>query len=64
MSYLQDQARQVLVKAKRDADLHHIACNFVKVPGNVYHLYERISGQKYFGMLSPNVIVINLVGMF
>lgn len=34
-------------------DLHSVACNFVKKPGKVYHLYEKPTGQKYFGMLSP-----------
>ncbi|CAI5782756.1 Uncharacterized protein PODLI_1B036544 [Podarcis lilfordi] len=51
--YLQEQARKVLEEANRDADLHHVACNFVKKPGNVYYLYRRDSGQRYFSMLSP-----------
>lgn len=50
---LQEQARKVLEDANRDADLHHVACNLVKKPGNVYYLYRRESGQKYFSMLSP-----------
>lgn len=51
--YLQEQARKVLEEAKRDADLHHAACNIVKKPGNTYYLYERPSGQKYFSIISP-----------
>ncbi|CAK6975843.1 uncharacterized protein C1orf50 homolog [Scomber scombrus] len=51
--YLQEQARKVLEEAKRDADLHHAACNIVKKPGNMYYLYERQSGQKYFSIISP-----------
>ncbi|KAK3512361.1 hypothetical protein QTP70_006295 [Hemibagrus guttatus] len=51
--YLQEQARKVLEEAKRDADLHHAACNVVKKPGNVYYLYVRDSGQRYFSILSP-----------
>ncbi|XP_034264148.2 uncharacterized protein C1orf50 homolog [Pantherophis guttatus] len=51
--YLQEQARKVLEDAKRDADLHHVACNFVKKPGNTYYLYRRESGQRYFSLLSP-----------
>ncbi|GJQ72667.1 hypothetical protein Trydic_g1329 [Trypoxylus dichotomus] len=51
--FLQGQAEKILLETKRNKDLHHIACNFVKVPGNIYHLYQRPSGQKYFGMLSP-----------
>ncbi|XP_060114728.1 uncharacterized protein C1orf50 homolog [Heteronotia binoei] len=51
--YLQEQARKVLQEASRDGDLHHVACNFVKRPGNVYYLYRRASGQRYFSILSP-----------
>ncbi|XP_029434958.1 uncharacterized protein C1orf50 homolog isoform X2 [Rhinatrema bivittatum] len=51
---LQEQARKVLEDAKKDADLHHVACNMVKRPGNIYHLYMRESGQRYFSILSPN----------
>ncbi|TNM88304.1 hypothetical protein fugu_004558 [Takifugu bimaculatus] len=53
--YLQEQARKVLQDAKRDADLHHAACNIVKKPGNIYYLYQRPSGQKYFSIISPKV---------
>ncbi|XP_060766697.1 uncharacterized protein C1orf50 homolog [Neoarius graeffei] len=53
IKYLQEQARKVLEDAKRDADLHHAACNVVKKPGNMYYLYMRESGQRYFSILSP-----------
>ena len=46
---------QVLVDAKRDASLHHAACNIVKKPGTMYYLYERESGQSYLSILSPEV---------
>ncbi|XP_003385304.1 PREDICTED: uncharacterized protein C1orf50 homolog [Amphimedon queenslandica] len=51
--YLQEQAHKILLSAKRDAQLHHAACNFVKVPGKIYHLYEKKNGTSYFSMLSP-----------
>ncbi|XP_048375534.1 uncharacterized protein C1orf50 homolog [Sphaerodactylus townsendi] len=51
--YLQEQARKVLQEAVKDTDLHHVSCNFVKRPGNVYYLYRRASGQRYFSILSP-----------
>ncbi|XP_057318539.1 uncharacterized protein C1orf50 homolog [Microplitis mediator] len=53
MRFLKDQAQKVLIEAKENDMLHHAACNFVKHPGNVYHLYEKSSGQFYFSMLSP-----------
>ncbi|XP_050711703.1 uncharacterized protein C1orf50 homolog [Eriocheir sinensis] len=51
--FLQEQARKVLTEAKTNADLHHVACNLVKKPGNLYHLYRRQSGQRYLSLLSP-----------
>ncbi|XP_078095203.1 uncharacterized protein C1orf50 homolog isoform X1 [Mustelus asterias] len=53
MQYLQEKARKVLEEAKRDADLHHVACNVVKKPGTVYFMYRRETGQQYFSILSP-----------
>lgn len=53
IKYLQEQARKVLDDAKKDADLHHAACNMVKKPGNMYYLYLRPSGQRYFSIISP-----------
>ncbi|XP_059488639.1 uncharacterized protein C1orf50 homolog isoform X2 [Neocloeon triangulifer] len=51
--HLQQMAIQILQEAKDNTRLHHAACNFKKVPGNIYHLYKRPSGQTYFSMLSP-----------
>ncbi|XP_075995969.1 uncharacterized protein C1orf50 homolog [Genypterus blacodes] len=53
MRYLEEQAKKVLEEAKQDDDLHHAACNIVKIPGNMYFLYQRLSGQKYFSIISP-----------
>lgn len=53
--FLQQQAHKVLLEAKENLKLHHASCNFRKIPGHVYHLYERSSGQRYFSMLSPEV---------
>ncbi|XP_011685886.1 PREDICTED: uncharacterized protein C1orf50 homolog [Wasmannia auropunctata] len=51
--FLQRQAQGILLEAERNAKLHHVACNFVKRPGQIYHLYQRETGQFYFSMLSP-----------
>ena len=45
----------MLEETKRDAELHHAACNFKKRPGQMYHLYRRSNGTTYFSMLSPKV---------
>ncbi|XP_074073917.1 uncharacterized protein C1orf50 homolog [Macrotis lagotis] len=50
---LQAQARKVLEEAQRDAELHHVACNMVKRPGNIYYLYKRENGQQFFSIISP-----------
>lgn len=51
--FLQEQARRVLEESRRNAKLHHVACNFKKIPGQMYFLYRRTSGQRYFSRLSP-----------
>lgn len=55
VQFLQEQADAILREASRDTMLHSVACNFVKRPGQVYHLYEKTDGQLYFSMLSPEV---------
>ncbi|KAK4879836.1 hypothetical protein RN001_007982 [Aquatica leii] len=50
--FLQQQAESVLRETKLNQELHHVACNFIKVPGNVYHLYKKPDEQRYFSMLS------------
>jgi len=52
--FLQQQAKAVLEEANLNAELHHIACNFKKVPGKIYYVYRRQeSGAKYMSMISP-----------
>lgn len=54
--FLQSQAMQILRDIKTDKSLHEVACNFKKITGKTYYLYERESEQQYFSMLSPEVI--------
>jgi len=52
--FLQQQAKAVLEEANLNKELHHIACNFKKVPGKIYYVYKREdSGAKYMSMISP-----------
>lgn len=53
--FLQSQAQRILKDIVSDQNLHKAACNFKKIPGKIYYLYERESGQMYFSMLSPRV---------
>lgn len=50
---LQSEARAILEKAKRDAELHRVSCQFVKKPGGIYHLYRRADGVLWFSRLAP-----------
>lgn len=59
MKFLKNQAESVLLEAKRSSHLHHVACNFKKIPGKSYFLYERPSGQQYFSVISPEVSNFN-----
>ncbi len=50
---LQEEARAVLDEARQDQDLHHAHCSFKRLPGHIYHLYQKKDGSHYFSMLSP-----------
>jgi hypothetical protein len=50
---LQEQARDLLAKAKRDQELHRSRCTFKRIPGKTYYLYRDRSGALLFSMLSP-----------
>lgn len=51
---LQAQARDILDRAQRDADLHRAECAFKRRIGQRYHLWERANGTLYFSMLSED----------
>ena len=51
---LQDEARTILDRTKRDLDLHRAECRFTRRPGHVYHLYERADGRLTWSMIGPD----------
>ncbi len=51
--HLQSEARSVLASAQRDQALHRAQCNFKRIPGKLYHLYQRSDESCYFSMLGP-----------
>jgi len=53
MNFLREEAQRILMKARRDDELNHCACNLVRRPGQTYYHYERESGQKYFSIMHP-----------
>ena len=50
---LQGQAKEILETAQRDQQLHRAKCNFKRIPGRIYHLYQKSETEWYFSMLSP-----------
>ena len=54
MKALQERAREIIEQASRDVDLIHAECRFHRVPGRIYHLYERADGHRFFSMLGPD----------
>jgi len=50
---LQEQARGLLDRARRDAELHRARCNFEKKAGGVYHLYRKHDGELWFSLMAP-----------
>lgn len=50
---LQEEARTLLEKTRRDQQLHRAECNFRKKPGRIYHLYKKKDQSLVFSMLSP-----------
>jgi hypothetical protein len=51
---LQTEARAALEEARQDQALHRAQCNFQRIPGKVYHLYQKDNANQYFSMLSPD----------
>lgn len=54
MQALQEQAREIMAQASLDVELSRAECRFQRVPGQLYHLYERADGRRYFSMLAPD----------
>lgn len=50
---LQAAARDVLEEAQHAQSLHRAHCNFKRIPGRIYHLYQQSDGTLLFSMLSP-----------
>jgi len=51
--FLQQQAKSILEEASLNNQLHHIACNFKKVPGKIYYVYKRDTGKNYMSLIAP-----------
>jgi hypothetical protein len=52
--HLQEQARTMLARAQRDAELHRARCRFEKKAGGVYHLYRKDDGERWLSLMAPD----------
>lgn len=50
---LQDDARRVLATAQADMAIHEAECSCRRIPGQIYHLYQRAGGGTLLSKLSP-----------
>ncbi len=50
--HLQAAAREVMEATQKAQILHRARCNFKRIPGKIYHLYEKTDGELLFSMLS------------
>ncbi|TVQ88443.1 MAG: DUF2452 domain-containing protein [Chromatiaceae bacterium] len=50
---LQSEARKVLQEAREEQALTQAECAFQRRPGQIYHLYRRANGSRYFSLLAP-----------
>ena len=50
--HLQSQAQEIMQAAQRDLRLHRASCAFERVPGQIYHLYEKANGSCVWSILS------------
>jgi hypothetical protein len=50
---LQEEAKKIMEDAVVNSELHQVKCNFEKKIGQILHLYQRDSGEKYFSLISP-----------
>lgn len=49
---LQEKAKNIILQAEADMDLHQANCAFEKRVGKTYYLYKRSEEECYFSMLS------------
>jgi len=53
IAQLKQAAHTVLEQTQLNQQLHRATCQFKKIPGKTYHLYEKQSGERFFSMLNP-----------
>ncbi|CAF1394326.1 unnamed protein product [Rotaria magnacalcarata] len=53
VNFLRQETQRILIKARRDDELNHSACNLVRRAGQIYYYYERKNGQKYLSIMHP-----------
>jgi len=54
MQMLKDEIENIVNETLETTELENIKCNFKKIPGKTYHLYENKDFLLFFSILSPN----------
>lgn len=54
MQLLKDEIENIVNETLETTELENIKCNFKKIPGKTYYLYENKDFQLFFSILSPN----------
>ena len=54
MENIKKEIEEIINESLETDYLNNIKCNFKKVPGSYYYLYQKSDGQLFFSILSPN----------
>lgn len=56
MNSLRKRALRILIDTKLSSTLNSLPCNFSKIPGHVYSVYQKPDSTYYISMISPEVL--------
>jgi hypothetical protein len=54
MENIKKEIEEIIMESIETDDLNNIKCNFKKVPGHHYYLYQKTDSTLFFSILSPN----------
>ena len=54
MENIKKEIEEIILESLETDDLNNVKCNFKKIPGNYYYLYQKPDSIFFFSILSPN----------
>ena len=54
MENIKKEIEEIIQETLETDDLNNIKCNFKKIPGSYYYLYQKPDSTLFFSILSPN----------